>query len=122
MGGGTRLQLPLYLAAGAQLYPGIDLGESTAEYVYVSRAGEWKPSIFEGRRLEEDRETIREILRTILEGCRQGLFPRCPQEYSYPSCSRCDFKQVGDPRRDILWERKQGDAHLQRFHEMRKQK
>jgi ATP-dependent helicase/DNAse subunit B len=117
--GGAALQLPLYLLAAAGLYGDIDVSRSSAEYCYVTRQGGWAACAFSGAALVQRRGEIDSILRTIVNGCRDGLFPRCPDEDSPAGCATCEYARVGDPRRRKLWERKQLDPRLVPFQRMR---
>jgi RecB family exonuclease len=116
LAGGRALQLPVYLLAAAKLYPHIDLRRSAAQYCHVTRAGNWSRCEFDGAALLTKQEDLREILDTILAGCRNGIFPRCPEGNS---CGNCEYSSVGDPRRDALWQRKQSDPRLDAFRQMR---
>jgi ATP-dependent helicase/DNAse subunit B len=117
--GGKALQLPLYLLAAASLYRRIELRQSTAEYCYITRRGEWKTCVFPGAALAEKQEELSTLLRTIIDGCREGVFPHCPDEKSPTGCRNCEFTRIGDPRRQVLWERKQTDPRLAPFLHMR---
>ena len=116
--GGQALQLPVYLLAAAHLYPGIDLRQSSAQYCHITRAGDWSRCEFQGASLLNGQRDLQEIFATILNGCRNGIFPRCP-EGNANACVYCAFRRVGDPRRDILWQRKRSDPRLEAFLQMR---
>lgn len=113
--GARMLQLPLYLWAAAQLFTGVSLEESTAEYCHVSRAGGWRPSVFSGQSYQEKVEKLRSILGVIVESCKHGIFPRNPGNDSYPQCNTCPFRAIGDSRHDALWKRKKDDPRLAKF-------
>ncbi|MCI0621540.1 MAG: exodeoxyribonuclease V subunit gamma [Acidobacteria bacterium] len=117
--GGRMLQLPLYLWAATQLFPEANLEESVAEYCYVSRAGGWRPSVFTGQSYQEKAKMLRSILEAIMENCKQGIFPRNPENDSYPQCNMCPFKAIGDNRHDALWNRKKDDPRLTKYLRMR---
>ncbi len=117
--GARMLQLPLYLWAAAQLFPEASLEESTAEYCYVSRAGGWRPSVFSGQSYQEKVQMLRSLVGVIVENCKQGIFPRNPENDSYPHCNKCPFRAIGDSRHDALWRRKKDDPRLAKYLSMR---
>jgi RecB family exonuclease len=117
--GGRALQLPLYLFAAKALYPGVELQPSQAEYCYLTRAGQWSTCVFTGADLIEKQADIREILGTMLSGCRSGAFPHWPAGNGSAGCENCEYRSVGDPRREALWKRKQTDERLHAFQQMR---
>jgi len=119
LAGGTALQLPLYLFAAASLYPNIDLGQSTADYCYVTRAGEWRSCTFSGADLLQKQEDLREILETIVNGAREGIFPRCPGGKAAFACDSCEYAAIGNPRRQAIERRNQDDPRLDAFRRMR---
>ena len=119
LAGGQALQLPLYLLAAKALYPQAHLPDSVAEYLYLTRAGDWSRCVFSGSDLVEKQASLEEILETILTGCRQGIFPQCPEGNKAAGCGSCEYRTIGDPRREILWKRKQADPRLQAFRRMR---
>jgi RecB family exonuclease len=114
--GGAALQLPLYLMAAAQLRPGLDLEQSSAEYCHITRRGGWSTCTFPGSSLVNRQPELRQILQTIVDGCRQGLFSQSPDR---ETCAYCEYARVGDPRRDALARRKQDDPRLRAFRQMR---
>ena len=119
LAGGRALQLPLYLRAAQALHPRAELESSVAEYCYLTRAGEWSRCIFSGTDLVEKQARLSEILGTILAGCRDGVFPHCPEGNGTGGCGGCEYRAVGDPRREALWKRKQSDPRLEPFRRMR---
>ena len=119
LAGGAALQLPLYLFAAAGLYPNIDLGQSTAEYCYVTRAGEWRSCTFSGADLLQKQEDLRAILETIVNGAREGIFPRCPGGKGAFVCDSCEYAAIGAPRRQSIEQRNQDDPRLDAFRRMR---
>jgi RecB family exonuclease len=118
LAGGMALQLPLYMLAAQAFYPRAELQYSTAEYSYLTRAGQWSRCSFAGSDLLEKQAALREILGTIMNGCRSGIFPHWPQE-SGSACEGCEYHSVGDPRRETLWKRKQTDERLHLLRLMR---
>jgi ATP-dependent helicase/DNAse subunit B len=119
LAGGAALQLPLYLFAAASLYPNIDLGQSTAEYCHVTRAGEWRSCTFSGADLLQKQQDLREILETIVNGAREGIFPRCPGGKGALACDSCEYAAIGNPRRQAIEKRNQDDPRLDAFRRMR---
>jgi ATP-dependent helicase/DNAse subunit B len=117
--GGKALQLPLYLLAAASFYRHIDLARSSAEYCHITRRGEWKTCTFPGATLAERREELAHLLQSIVSGCREGVFPHCPDQKPPMGCANCEYARIGDPRREKLWERKHSDPRLASFLQMR---
>ncbi|MGA3211920.1 MAG: PD-(D/E)XK nuclease family protein [Terriglobales bacterium] len=119
LAGGTELQLPLYLLAAKMFYPEISLPDSSAEYYYVTQKGGRKARQFRGAELAAKDQDFRAMLQAIVTGCRNGIFPRCPEVKRFPQCGKCEFTRIGDPRREALWEQKLRDPQLGSFLDMR---
>lgn len=106
---GTALQLPVYLAAAAQLL-GIDALRGEAQYFYVSSGGGYKRRGMTGGELGARRGEFTRILATIAEGVDGGFFAPNPGGKGKPNCDWCDYKDVCDAGIDRIAGRKAGDA------------
>lgn len=103
---GTKLQLPVYLAAVK------DAEEATALYWFVTQAGGfarvgYTPS-------PENDARYRATLEAILAGIKAGAFPAISEEENeryntFDNCGFCDFDRICSRRRDLEFERKQDD-------------
>jgi hypothetical protein len=107
LAGGTKLQLPVYLAAVP------DAEEVEAFYWFISTAGEFKRIPFLAT--PANRQRYRETLSAILTGVRAGAFPANPGDegfYGFDNCTYCDFNKLCSVRRDDEFEFKHGDSGL----------
>lgn len=108
--GGRCLQLAVY-AHAAELYaPGAELH---AYYWFVGRPGS---SERVGYHFDDARRArTRAVLRRMVDGIADGVFPAVPQERGRPaagggsSCGWCPYEPICPPDRDRIWERKQRD-------------
>jgi ATP-dependent helicase/nuclease subunit B len=101
--GGTKLQLPVYLAAAG------NAGEATALYWFISRrAGflriPYVPDADKDKRFQATMEAI-------VGGVRAGAFPAVPGEEdewksSFDNCTYCDFDRICSRRRDAEFQAK----------------
>jgi RecB family exonuclease len=101
--GGTKLQLPVYLAAAG------DASQATALYWFISRkAGfarvPYLPS--------DDRDArFQDTLEAIVGGIRAGAFPAVPGEEDewrngFENCKYCEFNRICSRRRDMEFQAK----------------
>lgn len=111
-GGGVRLQLPVYAAAG-RLHQGTPSAPVRAEYWFVSWKGDF---VRIGYDVTDDvRARVGTTLAAIVDGIEQGAFPNHPTAVSsspFVECAYCDPDSLGvvDLRRQ--WERKRRDPTL----------
>jgi RecB family exonuclease len=110
LGGGTKLQLPVYTlaAAGAE--------EVQALYWFISRRGGFAQISYDDN--PENRARFEETVTAVLEGIGRGAFPAVPGEEDefrggYNNCLYCDFDRICSRRRLVEWQEKSGDAALQ---------
>lgn len=115
--GGCTLQLPLYLWAARQIWPTVDLHQSWAEYYCLNRREGYGRLTFQGKNWEEKEKILKEIIQTIEEGIRQGIFFAAPAKEGV--CQYCDYKRVCEPGGDIIFARKKGDPLAAAFLKMR---
>jgi RecB family exonuclease len=97
LAGGTKLQLPAYLAAAA------DAAEVTPLYWFISAAGKFDQRRFEANNANLER--YRQTLGAIVEGVRGGAFPAVAGEENtrfggWDNCRYCDFDRLCSRRRD----------------------
>jgi RecB family exonuclease len=107
---GRRLQLAVYgLAAQARFG---DVPVKSA-YWFVSERGR-----FEQRGYDLDagvRQRLDEVVRVLVSGIDQGLFPARPGEMTngvFENCRFCDFQDVCAADRGLSWDRKRSDPDL----------
>jgi len=112
--GGTALQLPLYLLAGAKLL-GLDPATGEAAYHYFAR-GDFKRIAFTGAHLAERRAELDAVLERTATEIGEEDFHAEPDEWG---CKFCDFDAVCDVGRGRIRERKEKDARIASFAEMR---
>jgi ATP-dependent helicase/nuclease subunit B len=106
LAGGTKLQLPVYMAAAPEA------SEVHALYWFITKKGgfstvEYAPS-------PERRRAFEETLGAILAGIQAGSFPAVPGEDNeyygrFDNCRFCDYDRICSRRRDIEVAAKQGD-------------
>jgi RecB family exonuclease len=110
MAGGTKLQLPAYMAAAAEA------AQITPLYWFISTAGKFTRLPFTAS--EENMARYRDTLATIVEGVRKGTFPAVSgdEDTSYggwKNCRYCDFARLCSRRRDDEFLTKSEDPALQ---------
>jgi RecB family exonuclease len=107
--GGQQLQVPFYVLATAEMFPGHRIAAAFLDYVDGGRRVSFDPATVTG-------EGFRALLRGVVDLIRQGAFVQEPS-----SCNWCDYTAVCGPR--PLIERrlriKQGDPVLRRVLELR---
>jgi RecB family exonuclease len=114
LGGGKKLQLPLYLRAGAMVL-GVDAASGEAAYHVVSRAGGFKRVAFTGADLTAKDDGLQAILTRIGDGVASGDFHPEPGK---DQCKYCDFDGLCDIGRDRQRERKADDERAVSFKAM----
>jgi hypothetical protein len=97
LAGGTRLQLPTYVAAGG------DARDVYAAYWFITHRGEFERIPYHNT--PENRRRFEETVAAIVAGVRGGAFPAVPgneDEYygGYENCTYCDFDRICSRRRD----------------------
>lgn len=107
--GGTKLQLPTYLAAAA------DAEEARAAYWFITNRGgfefiEYEPTL-------ERQELFQRTLEAIMGGVRAGAFPAVSGELDdyygkFGNCKWCDFDRICSRRRDYELATKADDTAL----------
>jgi len=105
--GGTKLQLPVYLAAAA------DAEDVRALYWFVSAEGNFRQIEFPA--VEPKLERFRATLAAVLDAVRAGIFPAVPGDEGpagFANCRYCDFDRLCSRRRDDEFVRKQEDPSL----------
>lgn len=110
-GGGTKLQLPIYLlAAGTLVPPGVTV--TSAEYYYIGpRGGFFRPRM-DGAKVEANLPLLRCLLGVLVEALSCGLFFAKPDR---EGCKRCDFSLVCGAGKEVVFARKQGDPRAAEF-------
>ncbi len=107
--GGQQLQIPFYILAAAQLFPGQPVREAFLDYVDGGRQVAFDPETAGGER-------FRSLLRNLADALAEGAFP---QEAA--ACDFCDYTMVCGPKG--LIERRRGykisDRRLQRYLQLR---
>lgn len=106
LGGGTRLQLPVYLLAAE----GAD--EATALYWYITARGGFEQVAHPATAAHGER--FADVLEAISSGVRAGAFPAVPGDFNdhygeFDNCGRCDFTRICPRRRGDDFARKGGD-------------
>jgi hypothetical protein len=107
---GTKLQLPVYLAA----VPGAEV--AVPLYWFISSAGGFTQMKFETT--PENMQRYEQTLAAILEGLKRGAFPAVSGETDdfyggWKNCQWCDFARLCSRRRDDEFEDKQAHPDLQ---------
>lgn len=106
LGGGTRLQLPVYLLAAG------DAIEATAVYWYITARGGFGQISYTANALAGER--FARTIAAISSGVASGSFPPVPGEFNehwseFANCGRCDFTRVCSRARGDDFARK--EAH-----------
>lgn len=107
--GGTKLQLPVYLAAAA------DAQEATAMYWFINRRADFKRILYTRDASRDAR--FSSTLEAIVGGIHSGSFPAVPKEEDewkggFTNCTYCEFDRICSRRRDIEFGAKAGDAAM----------
>lgn len=107
--GGTKLQLPVYLAAVS------DAEDATAMYWFINRRADFLRVPYTQDANGDAR--FKATLEAIVGGIRSGAFPAVPKEEDewkggFTNCKYCDFDRICSRRRDIEFGAKAGDAAM----------
>jgi hypothetical protein len=107
--GGTKLQLPVYLAAVS------DAEDATALYWFITQRGDFTRVDYQPSAEKDER--FQATLRAIVEGIRAGAFPAVPKEEDefrnrFDNCGFCDFDRICSRRRDLEFEAKREDPRV----------
>jgi len=107
LGGGTLLQLPVYLlgAAGAS--------EATALYWYISARGGFVQVPYTATAVTT--ATFERVVAAMTAGVAAGSFPAVPGDFNehwseFENCGHCDFTRICSRERGNDFARKQADA------------
>lgn len=113
LGGGTTLQLPLYIL-GAQQLLGDEMKVVDAQYYLVSGGNKGGRIHFSAHALNERMADLLSAVGTIVRGIESGVF------FAYPGdpCRFCDYLSACGPGRDVF-ERKSSDPRAQDFLRMK---
>jgi ATP-dependent helicase/nuclease subunit B len=118
LGGGTTVQLPLYMLAAERLlgqrHPGIRA--HSGRYLSVDRTGGHKQVTFSAEALAARQGELRQAVSTFLQGAERGVFFAYPQERV---CEFCDYQLACGEGREARFERKKGDATAADFRRMK---
>ncbi len=109
LGGGSKLQLPVYLAAAGKA------SEATALYWFITHRGGFERIEFDAT--PENKQRFRDTVEAIVEGVRTGAFPASSGEENdyfggWNNCRFCDFDRVCSRRRDQEHSLKSSDAAM----------
>ncbi len=107
LGGGTLLQLPVYLLSAG------DATEATAMYWYITARGGFAQVPYRAAALET--AAFERIVAAISEGVARGSFPAVPGDFNefyseFENCRLCDFTRICSRARGVDFARKAGDA------------
>jgi len=111
--GGTRLQLPVYVLAAA------DVEEVQAIYWFVTRREDFKQVSYD--ETPANRERFESTVRAILHGVRTGAYPAVPGDEDdyyggFENCKYCDFDRLCSRRRLYEEQDKRADPALAPWH------
>jgi RecB family exonuclease len=122
LGGGSRLQLPIYAKAAVQAF-GLPTGAGTvtvrSEYRFLQSVADYGVAPVE-LTPELDAE-LSEVLGVLVATIDSGSFPPhpgAPQQTSYENCRYCDFDRLCTTDRVDLWDRASLDPRLKVFAEL----
>ncbi len=112
VGGGTKLQLPIYGLAG-RLAARNDTAAVRAEYWFATSRGGFERVGYDVT--DEVLETTIEVLDLVVRNVERGVFPPHPSElstYLWIDCHTCDPDGLGTAELRKQWERKRDDPAL----------
>ncbi len=100
--GGKQLQIPFYILAAAQMFPGQPVVEAFLDYVDAGRQVAVNPSVVTS-------DSFRQVLKGLVDAISSGVFVQDPAV-----CDWCDFTEVCGPKGliSIRRERKSQDPRL----------
>jgi ATP-dependent helicase/nuclease subunit B len=111
LGGGHKLQLPIYGLAVRQRHGGAP--RVHAEYWFITHEGDGTRIVHE---LTDDTDArLRDVLRLVVDGISGGRFPMRPPDkpsYGYVRCEYCDPDGLGTAELRRTWERVRCDPAL----------
>ncbi len=73
----------------------------------------------DGAVLAEKRDLLNQVIGTIVNGCANGVFPRCPDTGGPTDCAKCGFEEIGNPRHKAIWEKKRTDPRVAEYLQLR---
>jgi hypothetical protein len=111
--GGSKLQLPTYLAAVA------NVAEAQALYWFITRRGGFTQIPFEAT--PENMTRFQETVDAIVRGVSAGAFPAVSGDENdfyggWDNCSFCDFDRMCSRRRDADFAAKSGHPEMASWH------
>ena len=115
LGGGTALQLPIYLRAGGMILE-MDAAGGEAAYHLVSRAGQLRRIAFTGDDLMARADDLEAVLQRIGDGIASGDFHAEPDPQK--ACRYCAFDGLCDVGRGRQRNRKAADERAVSFDRM----
>ena len=109
LGGGTRLQLPVYLLATGTAH------EATALYWYITARGGFAQVGYTATAIAQ--ETFARTIAAIRGGVAAGSFPAVPGDFNeffseFENCNRCDFTRICARTRGEDFARKGSDERV----------
>jgi RecB family exonuclease len=108
---GCKIQLPLYLWALQERYPGRQ--GLTGVYDFITKKGRYERYVFKSGEKGEDEKTLRAILGTVARGVADGRFPA-----SAGACEHCDFKLLCGTGMVGRAERKRDDPEASSYYSL----
>ncbi len=112
--GGQALQLPLYIHAAEQVLK--DVTVTAASYLFLTLRGGYRRIGFSRDALAQREPELAGILRTTSQMIRDGVFA----QYATPEgCRACEFRPICGNGILKLYERKEQDARMAGFRDMR---
>ena len=115
VGGGTKLQLPIYGLAG-RLAVHDATASVRAEYWFATSRGGFERVGYDVT--DEVLETTVEVLDTVVRNVERGVFPPHPSDlstYLWIECHTCDPDGLGTAELRKQWERKRHDPALAEY-------
>ena len=113
MGGGTSLQLPLYLHAVSSVLKGLHKGIKAdhAQYYHLKEGASKRHIRFDSEALETGRAELDTILGTIADYIEAGYFFAVPGG----QCEWCDFLSICGSARETVFDMKSGDPSIKAY-------
>ncbi len=120
---GTKLQLPLYARVGDEILANVS--EIEAAYWFVFQQGGTRLRPRNPVALEETRERFADVMKIVVGGIRNGVFPARPgvkNAYGdgapWENCKYCAYSDVCASDRLIAWDRKKFAPELDNYVEL----